>query len=1244
MAGVAKGADDGYVDLFNGKDLSGWDGDKTLWSVEDGAITGKTDGKLPYNKFLIWNGGVLKDFEIKLVFRLEGQNNSGVQYRSAWLKEAGEFVVGGYQADIHENPPYTGMLYDERGRGILAERGQKVVVAADGKREVTKLEGTVDKVDLTQWNELVIIGRGPHIIHKLNGQVAVDITDNQTKEAEPEGVLALQVHAGPAMKAQFRSIQFKDLSADAGKKPAAGAAKPEKKGAAKANAAAIKRLAGLAQPKWIWDAKQEGDKGKVSEKVFVRKEFSQQGGIPSARLFVACDNGMTVWIDGEKAFEHEGWNEAGSKDVTELFNKDVPGGKHVIAIEGRNTGDDNPAGLFLNLVFESGWRDAWSIGTDGTWQVSTKEEAGWQKPDFKAEGWKPATVLADLDGGPWKLTTDKLYAAAGLKMPTATPIDALKVAKGFEVELLYSVPKDKQGSWVNLCTDPKGRLIVSDQYGGLYRVEVPPVGTTGESKIEKIDVDLGEAQGLLWAFDSLYVVVNKTGKYTSGLYRVRDTNADDQLDAVELLREFEGGAGEHGPHAVLLTPDGKSLVVVCGNQTKLTEINGSRVPKVWDEDQLLPRIYGKGFMKGVAPPAGVVYQVTPDGKDWQLLTSGFRNQFDAAFNAMGDLFTFDADMEWDFNCPWYRPTRVCQVLSGVDYGWRNGSAKWPVYYSDTVPPVINIGPGSPTGVTFGYGAKFPFKYQEAFFISDWSYGKLYAVHLEPKGATYSATAEEFITGTPLPLTDVIVSQHDHAMYFTIGGRKVQSGLYRVTYTGPESTETPMVKRQVLPEVELRQRLEAFHGKAAPEAVAEAWKSLGHADRVVRSAARTALESQPVEQWQDKALAEADPQAALTALAGLVRMFPRSFKPTGPELDTPPPVYPIEMTPIQPMLPKVLDSLSRLNWERLTYEQRIELCRAYTLTLYRLGPLDEATRQNLTKKLDALYPAQGREVNVMLTEMLVYLQAPSVAEKGTKLLAAAPTQEEQIDIARSLRFLTAGWTLDTHRTYMEWFARALGYKGGANFVQFMQELKKDALVNVSAENQKVLAEIINAAPPKETTAVAAAPRPFVREWKMEEVAPLVEGKLAGRDFDKGRAMFAAANCFGCHRFADEGGSVGPDLTGLAGRFSRRDILESVLEPSKVVSDQYAAVQIVTIDGKVVVGRIVNLAGDVVQVNTNMLDPSAITAVDRKQIEEMEPSKTSMMPTGLLNTCNEEELLDLMAYLLSRGDRTSPMFKK
>jgi putative heme-binding domain-containing protein len=338
---------------------------------------------------------------------------------------------------------------------------------------------------------------------------------------------------------------------------------------------------------------------------------------------------------------------------------------------------------------------------------------------------------------------------------------------------------------------------------------------------------------------------------------------------------------------------------------------------------------------------------------------------------------------------------------------------------------------------------------------------------------------------------------------------------------------------------------------------------------------------------------------------------------------------------------VFAALARIDWSRLSLDQRLELLRVYGLALYRLGPPDETERNQLIARLDNVYPADDRRANVMLTELLCYLQAPSTAKKGMKLLASAPTQEDQIDLVRSLRILKAGWTLDLHRQLYQWFLQAQAYRGGNNFPTYIQELRNDCLANTSADEREALAELINAKLP-ERDGVAAQTRPFVREWKMDEVLPLVAAKLKDRNFDHGKAMFAAAQCYACHHFAGNGGAVGPDLTGLAGRFSPRDILESVLEPDKVISDQYAASVIITRSGKTVVGRITNYSGDGITVNTDMQDPNATVTVKRRKIESMEPSKTSMMPAGLLNTLNEEELLDLMAFLLSRGDPTNAMF--
>ena len=187
-------------------------------------------------------------------------------------------------------------------------------------------------------------------------------------------------------------------------------------------------------------------------------------------------------------------------------------------------------------------------------------------------------------------------------------------------------------------------------------------------------------------------------------------------------------------------------------------------------------------------------------------------------------------------------------------------------------------------------------------------------------------------------------------------------------------------------------------------------------------------------------------------------------------------------------------------------------------------------------------------------------------------------------------------------------------------------------------------VLEAKPQTDVNPYAGETRPFVKKWTMEELAPLFDEKLTGRDFARGERLFGATSCFACHRFDGRGGAVGPDLTALSGRFSPRDILESIVLPSKQISDQYEAVQIITDEGKVVIGRIVNLAGNSYRINTNMLKPGELTSVDRDSIEEMIPSKTSMMPEGLLNTLNEEEVLDLMAYLLSRGDRKNPMFQQ
>jgi putative heme-binding domain-containing protein len=162
--------------------------------------------------------------------------------------------------------------------------------------------------------------------------------------------------------------------------------------------------------------------------------------------------------------------------------------------------------------------------------------------------------------------------------------------------------------------------------------------------------------------------------------------------------------------------------------------------------------------------------------------------------------------------------------------------------------------------------------------------------------------------------------------------------------------------------------------------------------------------------------------------------------------------------------------------------------------------------------------------------------------------------------------------------------------------------------------------------------------------VSELAPIVErGIKGGRNFERGRKLFGEAGCASCHRFDNDGASVGPDLTNVAGRFSIRDLLESTIEPNKAISDQYGAIIIRKKDGDTVVGRVGNLSGDVLMVIENMFAPNDFTNVKRQDIESIEPSKVSMMPEGLLNGFHEDEILDLTAFLLSRGDANSKMFR-
>ncbi|MEZ0486947.1 c-type cytochrome [Fibrella aquatica] len=863
------------------------------------------------------------------------------------------------------------------------------------------------------------------------------------------------------------------------------------------------------------------------------------------------------------------------------------------------------------------------------------------------------------------------------RIADSTKVDKLKLLPGFRAEHLYSPSDNKEGSWVAMTFDDKGRMITSDQYGSLYRLDLPAIGSgVQKPRVEKLKISvaqpsaanptkprvgMGYAQGLLWAFNSLYVMVNhrldSTFTKGSGLYRLQDTDGDDQLDKITLLKELKG-EGEHGPHSVVLAPDGKSLYVVAGNHTDVPAMDAYRLPSNWKEDNLFPLIKDpRGHANDRMAPGGWIAKVDPEGKRWELMGAGFRNAFDIAFNETGDMFTYDSDMEWDFGLPWYRPTRICHVTSGAEFGWRTGNSKWLPANPDNLPPVINIGQGSPTNLISGQKARFPKKYRQSLFAFDWSFGIIYSIHLKPKGSTYEADREEFISGSPLPLTDGVVGP-DGALYFLTGGRRLESDLYRVTYAGADDVSTLATAPTVTKEHQLRTQLEQFHQGPNEAALALAWPNLNHADRFVRYAARMAVEHQPVAQWQEKAFAEKDPQGATQALIALTRQGDSSLK------------------------SKLLNALTSIKYEQLSEAQQFDLLRAVELVFLRMGPPEPAEKNRLVAYLNPRYPAKTALMNRGLSKLLIYLEAPGVIEKTMALMSqkteagikdlgleAATASSDLIlrnpqyglDIARMLEKVPplqqtyyatmlsrqkTGWTPALRNTYFTWFANAFKYQGGNSYIGFIDRARKLALANVPKEQFETYNKLSGAdLLTKSGNDIASdySPKGPYRNWRLENAVAVIDSGLMARNFETGKKLYAAVLCSRCHSIGGQGSDIGPDLTQLGTRFSNKDILEAIISPDKTISDQYASSIFTLKNGESVLGRLVSEDKTSYSISQNPFAPDQLRKLAKKEVVSRKYSPSSIMLPGLINSLNSEELKDLVAYLKSGGNQMNEVYK-
>ena len=955
---------------------------------------------------------------------------------------------------------------------------------------------------------------------------------------------------------------------------------------------------------WIWKSKSPGE----TEKVYFRREFQLPPDITNATVTVVCDNWHRLLVNGQEMGMGGGWSNARSYDV---FSKLKPGSRNVIAVEGRNEGADAGMALRFRATMKDGKK--LHLVSDANWLCSNDAPDGWQNLDFPAPSWQKAVVIAKMGEQPWgDIMKPEIVEPTAVVDKTAD----YQVAAGFKLEQIYQIPAE-QGSWVAMTVDGKGRFICSDQYGKIYRVNA---AEGADFKVEPMDIPLQGAHGLLWHDGVLWVAVNE-GSDQSGVWRVTDSNGDGEPDKPELVKAVNG-RGEHGPHGLAASPDGRFIYLTSGNYTDLPEMETSLTARSWAEDQLLPRRPdANGHARNRMAPGGWVARFTPDGKNWEVFAIGFRNDYDIAFNDAGDLFGYDSDMEWDLGMPWYRPTRICHVVPGAEFGWRNGSGPWPTYYEDSMKPLLEIGPGSPTGMVSGKGAKFPEKYQRAIFALDWTFGTMYAIHLTPDGPGYQAGREEFISGKGLPLTDAVVGK-DGALYFLTGGRRAESGMWRVTYTGKEPV-TP---------VEYRAKPLDLMDAAAANA------SLGSENRLDRFNSRVALEKDGAQAFVPVLEnVSSTPWQVINASLGLARV--------GSEANR----------------QQILIALDRLDWTKLDQQQKLNWLRAADLVFARFGQPDEASRARVLAKIDSSFPADSDVMNRELCRILSYLQAPAIVPRTLALMdSAGPTPApDWLELAKRnanygktveemianlpptqvihyiycLRVVNGPWPEDERRRFFSWFGTLLKKKGGFSYAGFITDLRKETLATCTAKEREWIGALKEDSPQSALTDLPEIKGPG-REWTIDAVVKLAESGLDGRDKENGKRMFQASLCAACHRYGNEGGSVGPDLTTVGGRFTVHDIAEAILDPSKVISSQYAFDLISRKDGTEIVGKILEEKDEKWIIATSPFDLSQTVEIEHNDIKDSKASPFSPMPPGLINRLNPDELKDLLAYLIGK----------
>ena len=944
-------------------------------------------------------------------------------------------------------------------------------------------------------------------------------------------------------------------------------------------------VAKASPPEWIWVSEEPAD----GETCIFKRSFEVGDDLESATLRAVADNSFKATLDGREVARGDNWKQL---VVVDLIDQLSPG-THVLEVECRN--GNGPAGFAAILELES---------ASGTTRIVSDER--WLVQD--GETWRAPFSFGATDE-PNKDWPDPFQER------TATSASAISVPEGFEIDLIHSA-QPGEGSWSAMCLDEQGRVIVSPQYGPLRRIEIPE--TAGEpAKVETLHPTLGRAHGLLVVDGSLYANVADRASGDGGLWRLRDEDGDDRYETVDRLATYNGGS-EHGPHGLALGPDGM-LWMINGNMTALPSSLSEASPhRDWAEDIVVERSWDpRGHAVNLMSPGGVLLRTDLDGRSFEIMAGGMRNPYDIAFNADGEVFTYDADMEWDIGTPWYRTPRLLHLVSGAEYGWRSGSAKWPVDSAESRPAVAELDAGSPTGVASAHESAFPEPWRSRMYLADWAYGRVLAVDLVPDGASYVSETHDFLLGRPFNVTDLAFAPGGD-LYVTIGGRGSQAGLYRVRWVGtdaPDDSRKPIDARAAGLR-EYRKELEQSHVSLDAVEVDELLEGLGHGDEAIRYASRIGLEHRLAEgdvEWFEAGLdLPADAGGWETAIAGM-----RAGSIT------------------EAM--NALDRMGDMADEDDTPRGRRYFARTLVLLIARHGPLDPPTRDRVLELLEDRYPTGEFSTDRHLVEVLVALKSPMVPEATMPLVEQAANQEEAIHYLHALRLQDEGWTDDTRDRAVQALMQARTYAGGASLKGFVDGASKGLLARLGPESLNRFNDLLLNQAVATEDAVA---RPFVRSWVMEEIEPHLPRTYASRNFARGRDLYVSLQCAACHKFGEVGDAYGPDLGSVGGRFSPRDLLISMLDPHRDLSDQYAAVEVTLDDGEMVVG----LAAREDE-KTLVLAPDPRTgklAIEVPKSSIVERRETTTMPAALLDTCTIDEVLDLLAYLVTAGNDQDSVF--